>query len=230
MFIHHIISLSTSICVRWYKCKSAWLTRVHSQHFEKISPCDSIETLGAQPCVVITMLSMEILTSPVSVRWWWQILPLDVPQELACTSLGCHALWWSEWRLVFTLIWVSFVAAWYAIKRCSQIHFMIEYSQQQQQWSYVQINVRNPFAAVVACFVFVILNNNNKTNDLMCKWVLECVYYSQQFPFALWVWPCLQVVPAKFSTRVDLSWAPEVPMLAFFSICWRSSDSLGTEQ
>ena len=57
--------LSPSICA----CMNAWLTRVHSQHFER-TPCNSPGILWARPCAMI-MVSTEMVASRENVGWWW---------------------------------------------------------------------------------------------------------------------------------------------------------------
>ena len=44
-------------CVCASVCKNAWLTRVHSQHFEMV-PYNSPGTSGARPCIVTCMMIM----------------------------------------------------------------------------------------------------------------------------------------------------------------------------
>ena len=86
---------SMSICMYLCQCKSARLTRVHIQYFEKMA--DEIrENSGGWPCGVMVLMSMELVVNGFDVRWWRANGTANCA-TIACTWLRYRALQWDEW-------------------------------------------------------------------------------------------------------------------------------------
>ena len=98
-------------------CESKSLTRVRSQNVEILS-CNSPATSASQPCGdndgVGGNLDVEVQVEVMGSEYylWLRDQKLVViPSDIA----PCR---WSEWWLVFDLVWRPCVAAWHAVKRC----------------------------------------------------------------------------------------------------------------
>ena len=130
MLVHCMVACA---CVRVYVCLSARLTRVYGRHF-KIMPFNIPEISGVWTCGVMTMVSIEILMNRLKVDDGESTLPLTVRQKIFRASFGYRALRLGIWRLVFTLVWETECALYFAI-----------YSPIQ----YTQNNIRRMYICVI---------------------------------------------------------------------------------
>ena len=134
-----------------------WLTRVHSQYFEKI-PCNSPATTGTRSCGVMTTVSMGIVTMRLKARWWWK----DVTSN--CVMRSCVHFDRMP-RLVMGLVRTCVHAGLIVLcgsKTCNEtlcLVFSNQMIQNNTRWTRIDgwLLVIFTWLAVAGCFVFAIM-------------------------------------------------------------------------
>ena len=84
------------------------------------------------------------------------MLPLAVRQEVACTSLGYHALRWGAWARAFALVWELSLATYYTLHSIQAPLDNLSYNMEWMHASVLVLLICMLLAAGGFCFVFLI--------------------------------------------------------------------------